>query len=47
MISFFIEAEFSPFTAGANDNASAAGMVLTMAEKLNSSDQFIWSEEGW
>ncbi len=35
MISFFIEAEFSPFTAGANDNASAAGMVLTMAEELN------------
>ncbi len=34
MISFFIEAEFSPFTAGANDNASAAGMVLTMAEEL-------------
>ncbi|PKO07068.1 MAG: hypothetical protein CVU41_03085 [Chloroflexi bacterium HGW-Chloroflexi-3] len=35
MISFFIEAEFSPFTSGANDNASAAGMVLTMAEELN------------
>ncbi|MBW6474065.1 MAG: M28 family peptidase [Anaerolineaceae bacterium] len=35
MISFFIEAEFSPFTAGANDNASAAGMVLTMAEELH------------
>ena len=35
MISFFIEAEFSPFTAGANDNASAAGMVLTLAEELN------------
>ncbi|MBE0688397.1 MAG: M28 family peptidase, partial [Anaerolineaceae bacterium] len=34
MISFFIEAEFSPFTAGANDNASAAGIVLTMAEEL-------------
>ncbi|PKO09450.1 MAG: hypothetical protein CVU40_09110 [Chloroflexi bacterium HGW-Chloroflexi-2] len=34
MISFFIEAEFSPFTSGANDNASAAGMVLTMAEEL-------------
>jgi len=34
MISFFIEAEFSPFTAGANDNASAAGMVLTLAEEL-------------
>jgi hypothetical protein len=37
MISFFIEAEFSPFTAGANDNASAAGMVLTMAEELHKS----------
>lgn len=35
MISFFIEAEYSPFTAGANDNASAAGMVLTIAEELN------------
>ncbi len=34
MISFFIEADFSPFTAGANDNASAAGMVLTLAEEL-------------
>ncbi len=34
MISFFIEAEFSPFTAGANDNASAAGLVLTLAEEL-------------
>ena len=35
MISFFIEAEFSPFTAGANDNASAAGMVLTLAQEFN------------
>ena len=35
MISFFIEAEFSPFTAGANDNASAAGLVLTLAEELH------------
>ncbi len=34
MISFFIEAEFSPFTPGANDNASAAGLVLTLAEEL-------------
>lgn len=35
MITFFIEAEFSPFTPGANDNASAVGMVLTLAEELN------------
>lgn len=35
MISFFIEAEFSAFTAGANDNASAVGLVLTLAEELN------------
>lgn len=35
MITFFIEADFSPFTSGANDNASAAGMVLSLAEELN------------
>ncbi len=35
MISFLIEAEFSPFTSGANDNASAAGLVLTLAEELH------------
>lgn len=35
MISFFIEAEFSPFTAGANDSASAVGLVLTIAEELH------------
>lgn len=27
-----IEADLTPFTAGANDNATAAGMVLTLAE---------------
>ena len=27
-----IEADFTPFTAGANDNVTAAGMVLTQAE---------------
>jgi hypothetical protein len=29
-----IEADATPFTAGANDNATAAGMVLTLAEQL-------------
>ncbi len=29
-----VEAEASPFTAGANDNATAAGLVLTLAEEL-------------
>ena len=29
---FFIQAEASPFTAGANDNASAVGLVLTLAD---------------
>jgi hypothetical protein len=30
-----LHAEATPFTAGANDNASAVGMVLTLAEELN------------
>jgi len=34
MAAFFIEADLSPFTAGANDNATAVGMVLTLAEEL-------------
>jgi hypothetical protein len=34
MASFFIEADLSPFTAGANDNATAAGIVLALAEEL-------------
>jgi len=29
-----IEADLSPFTRGANDNASAVGLVLTLAEQL-------------
>jgi hypothetical protein len=29
-----IEAECTPFTAGANDNASAAGLVLTLADEF-------------
>jgi Zn-dependent M28 family amino/carboxypeptidase len=29
-----IEAELTPFTAGANDNASSVGMVLTLAAQL-------------
>jgi hypothetical protein len=29
-----IEAELTPFTAGANDNATAVGLVLTMASQL-------------
>jgi preprotein translocase subunit SecG len=31
-----IQAEATPFTAGANDNASAVGMVLTLAEEFTS-----------
>lgn len=30
-----IEADSTPFTAGANDNATAAGIVLTLAEQLS------------
>jgi hypothetical protein len=30
-----IEAESTPFTAGANDNASAVGMVLTLAQQFS------------
>jgi hypothetical protein len=30
-----VEAELSPFTAGANDNASAVGLVLTLAEEFS------------
>ena len=29
-----IQADRTPFTAGANDNASAVGLVLTLAETL-------------
>lgn len=29
-----IQADFSPYTAGANDNASGAGVVLSLAERL-------------
>ncbi len=35
LIVFFIEADLSPFTAGANDNASSAGLVLTLAEEFS------------
>ena len=31
-----LQAETTPFTAGANDNASAVGLVLTLAEELKS-----------
>ena len=34
MAAMFIEAESTPFTAGANDNATAVGMVLTLARQL-------------
>ena len=34
MAVFFIEADLSPFTAGSNDNATAVGIVLTLAEEL-------------
>ncbi len=30
-----IQADLTPFTAGANDNASSVGMVLTLAEQLS------------
>jgi len=29
-----VQADFSPYTAGANDNASGAGVVLSLAERL-------------
>jgi hypothetical protein len=32
-----IQADLTPFTAGANDNATAVGMVLTLAEQLEQS----------
>ncbi|MFH2104336.1 MAG: M28 family peptidase [Chloroflexota bacterium] len=34
LVAMCLEAESTPFTAGANDNASAVGMVLTLAEQL-------------
>jgi hypothetical protein len=34
LLALYIQAERSPFTAGANDNASAVGLVLTLAESL-------------
>jgi hypothetical protein len=34
LLAICIEAGASPFTAGANDNATAAGLVLTLAEEL-------------
>jgi hypothetical protein len=34
MIVFFLHADRTPFTAGANDNATAAGLVLALAEAL-------------
>ena len=34
LAAMFIQAEASPFTAGANDNASAVGMVLALAEEF-------------
>jgi hypothetical protein len=35
MVAMFAEADFTSFTAGANDNATAVGMVLTLAEHFN------------
>ncbi|MCK5429379.1 MAG: M28 family peptidase, partial [Anaerolineales bacterium] len=32
MVAIFIQADSTPFSAGANDNASAAGLVLTLAQ---------------
>jgi hypothetical protein len=34
LVALCIEAENTPFTAGANDNASAVGLVLTLARQL-------------
>jgi hypothetical protein len=34
LLLFTIQAGFSPFTAGANDNATGAGIVLSLAERL-------------
>jgi hypothetical protein len=34
MVGFFLHADRTPFTAGANDNATAAGLVLTLAEQV-------------
>jgi hypothetical protein len=34
MIGFFLHADRTPFTAGANDNATAAGLLLALAEHL-------------
>jgi hypothetical protein len=35
LVAICIEADNTPFTAGANDNATAAGMVLTLAEQFS------------
>ncbi len=35
LLGICIEADRTPFTAGANDNASSVGMVLTLAEELS------------
>jgi hypothetical protein len=34
MVVFFLHADRTPFTAGANDNATAAGLVLALAEQV-------------
>jgi hypothetical protein len=34
LASLYIEAEYTPFTRGANDNASGVGLALTMAARL-------------
>jgi len=34
MVGFFLHADRTPFTAGANDNATAAGLLLALAEHL-------------
>jgi hypothetical protein len=34
LVAICIQAELSPHTAGANDNATAAGLVLTLAEEM-------------
>jgi hypothetical protein len=34
LIAMCVQADLTPFTAGANDNATGAGLVLTLAERL-------------
>ncbi len=35
LVAFMLEGELAPFSAGANDNATAAGLVLSLAERFS------------